>query len=43
MPIQLIAAVGGTLASKYYGLSTNYNVTVVGHIPTGIPGLQFPT
>lgn len=41
MPIQLIAAVGGTLVSSYYDLSTNYNVTVVGHIPTGIPGLIF--
>lgn len=41
MPIQLIAAVGGTLASGYFDLAKNYNVTVVGHIPTGIPGMFF--
>lgn len=38
MPIQLIASVGGTLASGYFELNKNYNVTVVGDIPTGIPG-----
>lgn len=39
MPIQLIAAVGGTLASKYLDLAGNYNIVTVGHIPRGIPGL----
>lgn len=40
MPIQLIVAVSGTLASKYFDLSTNYNITTVGHIPKGLPGLS---
>ena len=39
MPIQLIAAVGGTLASGYFDLAKNYNVTVVGDIPIGFPGM----
>lgn len=42
IPIQLIAAVGGTLVSKYCELSKNYNVTVIGHIPTGFPEIQVP-
>lgn len=40
MPIQLIAAVAGTLASKYFDLSANYNIVTVGHIPRGFPGLK---
>lgn len=39
IPIQLIAVIAGTLASKYFDLSANYNITSVGHIPTGFPGL----
>ncbi|XP_031636337.1 solute carrier family 26 member 10-like [Contarinia nasturtii] len=42
IPIQLIAAVSGTLASRYLDLHKNFNITTVGDIPTGIPDFQLP-
>lgn len=41
MPIQLIVAVGGTLASKYFDLAGAYKIVTVGHIPRGLPGFEF--
>lgn len=40
VPIELIAVVTGTLVSRVMDLSTNYNITTIGHIPTGFPGLN---
>lgn len=40
VPIELIAVVGGTLASRYLDLSSNYNIDTIGFIPTGFPGIS---
>lgn len=40
VPIELIAVVSGTLVSRCLDLSTNYNISTIGHIPTGFPGLK---
>lgn len=43
IPIELIAVVSGTLASKHLSLPETYNITAVGHIPTGFPTPEVPT
>lgn len=35
LPSELIAVVGGTVASYLFGLGTNYSVKLVGTIPVG--------
>ncbi|XP_049820981.1 prestin-like isoform X2 [Aethina tumida] len=42
VPIELIAVVVGTLVSKYGNLPESYNVTTVGHIPSGLPEPAIP-
>ncbi|KAK4883429.1 hypothetical protein RN001_006748 [Aquatica leii] len=42
IPIELIAVVLGTVASYFLELPTNYNVSVVGVIPSGIPAPTIP-
>lgn len=42
IPIELIVIVVGTLASQYGLLNEDYGVSVVGHIPTGIPNPELP-
>ncbi|XP_023932100.1 sulfate transporter-like isoform X2 [Lingula anatina] len=42
VPIELIVVVLGTLVSYLAKLHENFNVTVVGHIPTGIPAPKVP-
>ncbi|XP_075983517.1 prestin-like isoform X2 [Anticarsia gemmatalis] len=37
VPVELIAIVSGTLASRYLLLNENYNISLVGDIPTGLP------
>ncbi|XP_049825234.1 prestin-like isoform X2 [Aethina tumida] len=41
-PIELAAVVLGTTASYLLSFETNYNISVVGHIPTGFPNPQLP-
>lgn len=41
VPIELIAVVSGTLVSRYFDLSRNYNIDTIGFIPTGFPGVNF--
>lgn len=36
IPAELIAVLGGTLASYLLDFDTNYNVKLVGHIPLGL-------
>lgn len=43
IPVELIAVVGGTALSYFVGLGPNYNVTLVGHIPTGLPVPSVPS
>lgn len=42
VPIELIAVVLGTLVSKYGRLKENFGVSLVGHIPTGLPVPEIP-
>lgn len=42
IPVELIAVVGGTALSYFVGLGPNYNVILVGHIPTGLPVPSIP-
>lgn len=42
IPVELIAVVGGTALSYLVGLGPNYNVILVGHIPTGLPVPAIP-
>lgn len=42
IPVELIAVVGGTVLSYFLGLGPNYNVILVGHIPTGLPQPSVP-
>lgn len=39
IPIELVCVITGTLVSQYVDLSANYNVKIIGHIPTGLPGI----
>lgn len=41
VPIELFCVITGTLVSQYIDLSTIYQVKVIGHIPTGLPGMLF--
>lgn len=41
VPIELIAVVSGTLVSRYFDFSSNYNIDTIGFIPTGFPGVNF--
>ncbi|XP_008201712.1 prestin isoform X1 [Tribolium castaneum] len=36
-PIELLAVVLGTASSYFFSLDTKYDISVVGHIPTGFP------
>lgn len=42
IPAELIAVVGGTLASQYLDLNTNYGVKLLGTIPLGLPSFEIP-
>ncbi|XP_037796739.1 solute carrier family 26 member 6-like [Penaeus monodon] len=42
IPIELLAVVAGTVASFFLDLRKNYNVRVVGDIPTGLPSPSVP-
>lgn len=42
IPVELMAVVGGTAVSYFMGLGPNYDVTLVGHIPTGLPVPSVP-
>uniref|UniRef100_A0A8D8M1I0 Sulfate transporter n=1 Tax=Cacopsylla melanoneura TaxID=428564 RepID=A0A8D8M1I0_9HEMI len=42
LPIELITVVLGTLASSKFGLKENFGISVVGHIPTGLPVPEAP-
>ncbi|CAH0553727.1 unnamed protein product [Brassicogethes aeneus] len=42
VPIELIAVIIGTLASKYGSLPDTYNITTVGDIPSGLPYPEVP-
>lgn len=42
IPIELMAVIGGTLLSKYMNLGGDYNVHLVGPIPTGLPQPSVP-
>lgn len=42
MPAELIAVVGGTLASNFLELGSEHNVRLVGAIPMGLPVPQLP-
>ncbi|CAB3220322.1 unnamed protein product [Arctia plantaginis] len=42
LPTELLLVVSGTLISKYAMLHENYNMTLIGHIPTGLPLPQVP-
>ncbi|XP_045113583.1 prestin-like isoform X1 [Portunus trituberculatus] len=37
VPIELLVVIGGTVASYFGHLNDNYNIRIVGEIPTGIP------
>lgn len=39
VPIELVCVITGTLVSQYLDLLPNYDVKVIGHIPTGLPGM----
>ncbi|CAG9831710.1 unnamed protein product [Diabrotica balteata] len=41
-PIELVAVVLGTASSRFMHFSSNYNITVVGFIPTGLPKPTLP-
>ncbi|CAH0548531.1 unnamed protein product [Brassicogethes aeneus] len=41
-PIELVAVVFGTLASLCLNFQDNYNISIVGHIPTGLPNPSLP-
>lgn len=43
IPAELIAVLGGTLASYLLDFDTNYNVKLVGHIPLGLPVPEMPS
>lgn len=42
MPAELLAVVGGTIASYFLELGPKYDVRLVGDIPTGLPTPTFP-
>uniref|UniRef100_A0AAG5DPX5 STAS domain-containing protein n=1 Tax=Anopheles atroparvus TaxID=41427 RepID=A0AAG5DPX5_ANOAO len=42
VPAELMAVVGGTIASYLIGLGPNFGVGLVGSIPTGLPAPLFP-
>lgn len=42
LPAELIAVVGGTLASSIFNLGENHNVNLVGDIPMGLPLPELP-
>ncbi|EAL41032.3 AGAP010389-PA, partial [Anopheles gambiae str. PEST] len=42
VPAELMAVVGGTVASYFIGLGPNFDVGLVGSIPTGLPAPEFP-
>ncbi|KAL1460017.1 hypothetical protein WDU94_011958 [Cyamophila willieti] len=42
LPIELMTVVLGTLASSKFGLKENFGISVVGHIPTGLPVPEAP-
>lgn len=42
IPFELLAVIVGTLVSYFTDLHHNYNIRVVGHIPTGIPEPRAP-
>lgn len=42
IPIELLVVVGGTLLSKFVNLGDNWNVVLVGHIPSGLPHSTLP-
>lgn len=42
LPIELMAIIGGTLASVFWELPTKHNITAVGNIPTGFPMPRLP-
>ncbi|XP_017779233.1 PREDICTED: solute carrier family 26 member 10-like isoform X1 [Nicrophorus vespilloides] len=41
-PIELVAVVLGTATSYLMDFKSNYNVTVIGEIPTGLPNMTIP-
>nr|XP_029714134.1 LOW QUALITY PROTEIN: solute carrier family 26 member 6 [Aedes albopictus] len=42
IPAELLVVVGGTVASYFIGLGPNFNVTLVGTIPVGLPAPEMP-
>lgn len=42
IPIELMVVIGGTLLSKFMKLNENYEVKLVGPIPTGLPAPKLP-
>ncbi|XP_055614025.1 solute carrier family 26 member 6 isoform X2 [Uranotaenia lowii] len=42
IPAELMVVVGGTVASYLLGLGPNFNVTLVGTIPVGLPAPEMP-
>lgn len=42
IPAELIAVVGGTVASFFLDFGEKYNVNLVGEIPLGLPDLEMP-
>ncbi|XP_055378529.1 prestin isoform X2 [Condylostylus longicornis] len=42
LPAEFMAVLGGTLISKYSGLTEKYSIVVVGEIPVGLPEPFFP-
>lgn len=42
LPIELLTVIVGTLVSMFCSLHVNYNVTVIGEVPTGLPEAVAP-
>ncbi|KAH0954229.1 hypothetical protein HN011_002174 [Eciton burchellii] len=42
VPMELLVVIGGTLISRYCDLVKNFNIEVVGRIPTGFPKPKVP-
>ncbi|KAM3955755.1 solute carrier family 26 member prestin [Aphomia sociella] len=42
VPVELLAIVIGTIVSRFWGLKEQFNISLVGNIPTGLPVPQVP-
>lgn len=43
VPMELLLVVGGTLASRYLNLDSDYDVNTINSIPTGFPAPELPS